>query len=368
MEVNDTEEDFASLRESFTALRSSIQQELLRSEATCAGGASMCTSSAAAFAPAPPVCSGAGPPMETEEVVGGQFYSLRDQLLGSAGFSACSKMPLSANATLLSARPPSPGQLPRGMGAFVRASPANLDMPAEGLAPPPPPAEIEPTAMPDTVVLNAPKPGRMGGPSLLTASDLMPGTAVSAAARSHGAKQYMRTDGASCARADQTASLRAETPRSRSSAPPSGGLNYVSDGVIFGHLAMRAALESHRRHYAEARAALRPDGANKLQQTLPTQTSSVGSLARKPTVPKGPTLASASRARVGGAACSGAEVPAGCEYNAATTDAPPPTTGKSVTLQRAASFGTKAARRPLSAAAKKKHVPLIHSCTPLSAR
>ena len=65
---------------------------------------------------------------------------------------------------------------------------------------------------------------------------------------------------------------------------------------------------------------------------------------------------------------SGAEVPAGCEYNAATTDAPPPTTGKSVTLQRAASFGTKAARRPLSAAAKKKHVPLIHSCTPLSAR
>lgn len=359
----DTEEDFASLRESFSALRSSIQQELLRSEAACTGGTSMCTSSAAAFAPAPPVCSGAGPAMETEDAVGGQFYSLRDQLLGSAGYSACSKMPPSASATLLSARPPSPGQLPHGMGAVVRASPAKIDLPAEEQAlPPPPPAEIEQTAMPDTVVLNAPKPGRAGGPSLLTATDLMPGTAVSAPARSQGVKQYMRTDEASCARADQTAALCAETPRST---VPSG-LNYVSDGVVFGHLAMRAALESHRRHYAEARAALRPDGA-KLQPTLPTQTSSVGSSsARKPTVPKGPTLASASRARVGGAACSGAEVPAGCEYNA--TMGAPSTTGKSVQLQRAASAGAapKTARRPASAA--KKKVPLIHSCTPLSAR
>ena len=70
---DDTEEDFTSLRDSFSALRHSIQQELLRT----GGGAHV----AEPAPPAPAVRAGAGPPLESEEAVGSQFYQLRDSLL-----------------------------------------------------------------------------------------------------------------------------------------------------------------------------------------------------------------------------------------------------------------------------------------------
>ena len=279
------EEDFAALRESFTSLRQSIQQELMsRTEPLAAAPVQR------------PVVPGLAPSIHPvgEEAFGGQFSALREQLMGGwAASSACSSR-LHGSTRITSNPPVQP--LPHGMGFEVRGSPAKVDRPHED----------QPTALPlapemvsmertsvDTVVLNAPKPGRAGGTSLLAATEA---ALFSAPARSQAAQPYKHED--SAADVAKQYRVRAEVLRSATNTAASGlGLQglYVTggDGVVFGHLAMRAALESHRRHYAEARSALRPDGS-KLQPAAQMQTASAPPGVRKPTEPRSaPALAPA---------------------------------------------------------------------------
>ena len=82
-----------------------------------------------------------------DDAVGGQFYTLREKLLGGAGYSACSKRPHGDSATPLTTLPPGQ-QLPPGMIATVRESPAELGRPEEGQ----PPAEQEVVVAAETLV------------------------------------------------------------------------------------------------------------------------------------------------------------------------------------------------------------------------
>jgi len=369
------EEDFAALRESFTSLRQSIQQELMsRTEPLAAAPVQR------------PVVPGLAPSIHPvgEEAFGGQFSALREQLMGGwAASSACSSR-LHGSTRITSNPPVQP--LPHGMGFEVRGSPAKVDRPHED----------QPTALPlapemvsmertsvDTVVLNAPKPGRAGGTSLLAATEA---ALFSAPARSQAAQPYKHED--SAADVAKQYRVRAEVLRSATNTAASGlGLQglYVTggDGVVFGHLAMRAALESHRRHYAEARSALRPDGS-KLQPAAQMQTASAPPGVRKPTEPRGPSLATAGRSRVvrsafgstvtphtaGGGPTFPSALPPGCEATMAGVASvlPPEELSRlhdRIGAQRAVSAGSFSARavvrsaRPSSAKGKQRTVPLI---------
>ena len=255
----DIEEDFAALRDSFTSLRASIQKELM-SRADPSGGFS--------GAPAPVQRPGLGSgmpggtaspinPVGEEAMHHSQFSALREQLMdGWAASSACGNTP-HVPSRIAPTKPTQP--LPPGMSYEVRASPAKAGGAHEGRRTAPPPAakpvSVERTSA-DTVVLNAPKPGRSGGASLLAATETAP---VSGPARAQAAEPYKQED--SAADVAKQYRVRAEVLRSAATSATSGQSLGGGESVVFGHLAMRAALESHRRHYAESRAALWPGGS-----------------------------------------------------------------------------------------------------------
>ena len=382
----DIEEDFAALRDSFTSLRASIQQELM-SRTDPAGGFSN--------PPAPVQRPVVGPgmpggipspihPVGEEAMHHGQFSALREQLMGGwAASSACSSTP-HVPSRITSHKPTQP--LPPGMGYEVRASPAKAGGAHEGRRTAAPPApkivSVERTSA-DTVVLNAPKPGRSGGASLLAATE----TALfSGPARAQAAQPYKQED--SAADVAKQYRVRAEVLRSATNTVASGQSLSGGDSVVFGHLAMRAALESHRRHYAESRAALRPDGS-KLQPTAQMQQPTSGPRsARKATEPRGPSLATADRSRMvrsafgstvtpfiaGGGSNSPSALPPGCEASIVAAVLPQEELSRlhdrigaqrASMPPRAASAGSCSAprvplsARPSSAKGKQRTVPLI---------
>jgi hypothetical protein len=384
----DIEEDFAALRDSFTSLRASIQQELM-SRTDPAGGFSMPAAPVQRPVVGPGMPGGIPSPIHPvgeEAMHHGQFSALREQLMGGwAASSACSSTP-HVPSRITSSKPTQP--LPPGMGYEVRASPAKVGGAHEGRRTAPPPApkmvSVERTSA-DTVVLNAPKPGRSGGASLLAATE----TALfSGPARAQAAQPYKQED--SAADVAKQYRVRAEVLRSATSTVASGQRLSGGDSVVFGHLAMRAALESHRRHYAEARAAHRPDGS-KLQPAAQMQPTSVPGprSARKATEPRGPSLATADRSRMvrsafgstvtpfvaGGGSNSPSALPPGCEASTAAASVLAQEelsrlhdrigAQRASMSPRAASAGSCSApraplsARPSSAKGKQRTVPLI---------
>ena len=383
----DIEEDFAALRDSFTSLRASIQKELM-SRADPSGGFSS--------NPAPVQRPGLGPgmargtaspihPVGEEAVHHSQFSALREQLMdGWAASSACGDTPHVPSRIAPATKPTQP--LPPGMSYEVRASPAKAGGAHEGRCTAPPPApnsvSVERTSA-DTVVLNAPKPGRSGGASLLAATET---AHFSGPARAQAAEPYKQED--SAADVAKQYRVRAEVLRSATNTVASGQSLSGGDSVVFGHLAMRAALESHRRHYAESRAALRPDGS-KLQPTAQMQQPTSGPRsARKATEPRGPSLATADRSRMvrsafgstvtpfiaGGGSNSPSALPPGCEASIVAAVLPQEELSRlhdrigaqrASMPPRAASAGSCSApraplsARPSSAKGKQRTVPLI---------
>ena len=192
----DIEEDFAALRDSFTSLRASIQKELM-SRADPSGGFS--------GAPAPKQRPGLGSgmpggtaspinPVGEEAMHHSQFSALREQLMdGWAASSACGNAP-HVPSRIAPTKPTQP--LPPGMSYEVRASPAKAGGAHEGRRTAPPPAakpvSVERTSA-DTVVLNAPKPGRSGGASLLAATET---AQVSGPTRAQAAEPHKQEDSA----------------------------------------------------------------------------------------------------------------------------------------------------------------------------
>ena len=259
----DIEEDFAALRESFSSLRQSIQQEL------------MSRADAGASAPVQrPVGQGMAPSIQPAggEAFDDQFSILREQLLGGGGqSSAYSSRPHGSTRT--TSNPPSeplpPGQLLlSGMGFEVV------------------PVSVERTSKmgADTVVLNAPKPGRAGVTSVVSAPARSRSQHAHNESAAEVAKQYRARAGV----------LRSATHDVANGLSLTHGGDYGGDGVVFGHLAMRAALDSHRRHYAAARAALRSDGS-KLRSAVHTQPAVGAASPRKATEPRCPPAVAAPR-------------------------------------------------------------------------
>ena len=384
----DIEEDFAALRDSFTSLRASIQQELM-SRTDPAGGFSDHAAPVQQRPVVGPGMAGGIPspihPVGEEAMHHSQFSALREQLMGGwAASSACSSTPHGAT-RITSNKPTQP--LPPGMGYEVRASPAKTGGAHEGRRTAAPPApkmvSVERTSA-DTVVLNAPKPGRSGGASLLAATE----TALfSAPARAQAAQPYKQED--SAADVAKQYRVRAEVLRSATNTVASGhSLNCGGDSIVFGHLAMRAALESHRRHYAESRAALRPDGSKPQLTAAQMQPAGGPRSARKATEPRGPSLATADRSRMvrsafgstvppftaGGGSNSPSALPRGCEASMAASVLPQEELSRlhdrigaqrASMSPRAASAGSCGApraplsARPSSAKGKQRTVPLI---------
>lgn len=192
----DIEEDFAALRDSFTSLRASIQKELM-SRADPSGGFSS--------NPVPVQRPGLGTgipggtaspihPVGEEAMHHSQFSALREQLMeGWAASSACSNTP-HVPSRIAPTKPTQP--LPPGMSYEVRPSPAKAGGAQEGRRTAPPPApkpvSVERTSA-DTVVLNAPKPGRSGGASLLAATEA---ARFSGPTRAQAAEPYKQEDSA----------------------------------------------------------------------------------------------------------------------------------------------------------------------------
>ncbi len=132
----------------------------------------------------------------------------------------------------------------------------------------------------DTVMLSARKPGAAGGPNLITAMDAAQAAAAGDAAGAASAPPIGGGVGG------ESTLLRADANAAAKEAPT----------LMFGHLAMEAALESHRRHYEDARsrlpaiAAKRPTPGVAPPPPPPSKPSRIA--AAKP-----PKLATASRAR-----------------------------------------------------------------------
>ena len=200
MQDEDHEEDFASLRDQFAALRNTIQNELASSRVPEAAMAM------------PAVYPGAAPPAANDEAIGGQFMYYRDKLSASSA-DRNQGAPATARIAPNSVRQP----LPAGLSSStMRASPA---------APPAPEAASVARTAEDTVMLNAPKPGRGGEPSLLAAADIL--RKPDKPARGDVAANEASAQPAA------TATVFAEAPRSALADAAAYGLGYAADGEQF---------------------------------------------------------------------------------------------------------------------------------------
>jgi hypothetical protein len=151
--------------------------------------------------------------------------------------------------------PPPPSVVARQQGATAQAAAADIV-----------PNQEAPTA--NTVMLSARKPGAPGGPTVLAALDHK--SAV-AACKSHAPTRSSSAPTrvplcvpSSLAHETPDAVSSAATHKAKIAATPSVSLSPTrgdnfdsSTDVMFGHLAMRAALRSHRSHYEKSRNRLR---------------------------------------------------------------------------------------------------------------
>ena len=317
--MSDVEEDLDSLTNDFERLRESIAAELRRAgggNSVAAKRSLPATMPPLAEPPRPPM----PPQPVTQQPASMQlcgdgeaddeipaFHTLRENLLGnvpsSLGMGArmpkqCPETAVQAQNTVKIASAPSRTIAPNAAGhaalehefqtlhaslaAKLRATSSEglcasgVTPPAAVPHPPPPPppprvpvdsAEARATPL-NTVFLSARKPGAQGGPAVVAAMD-------AGAAATHGAargppprqKLDVTTPGAAATIA-QAAALPSEVGEAATvrlagsdatiaSDKPFGFVAAsTGDEMMFGHLAMRAALESHRAHYEVARARL----------------------------------------------------------------------------------------------------------------
>ena len=312
----DVEDDLEALTSDFSRLRESIAAELRRTAGAGASASLGVTTAKVQFAgnpaPAPairPDLPAMRPPMPpppppagtvTDEEIPA-FHALREDLLGRvpSNLGMAPHAPLSAaGATACLSNPP-PVPLSRGgVGASTSDPPSLSDefqalrasitaklraTSAEAISAAGPaseattvfrmapssgaPAAAKSYAPPEsnTVLLSARKPGASGGPRVLAAMD---SHAAALHGSSHGPPQRPRvnvtTPGAAATIA-ATAEMSDVLPRPTtthkgvaSSGGGGGGEGEDSSDIMFGYLAMRSALESHRMHYEAARAKLPP--------------------------------------------------------------------------------------------------------------
>jgi hypothetical protein len=336
----ETDAEVGSLQAEFAALRHQIAAELGARDVPPPPPAPAPQTTSVAYTGSRPSYDELQPP---DAEVMGHFYQLRESLLGGRGASQFCPNPhgdstvaLEMASNTLKIRPSEAGAVPPPPAAEatddamtaqyneLRASIAQRlasEAPPPTFAAAPPPAGdtdvngdyypvrgAEPAAGvqvvgEDTVVLNAAKPGRPGGAELFTAAPPPSRPADRAAARARQAPP-----------APTSAVVAAAAPRGIVAGA-------ASERITFGHLAVREAIESHRRHYSDARAALRA----RATEAAPVATVS----------PNGPRLATAERAALREAVVNAAA------SEAAETEA--------VTTARATPRKPKVPRRPASA-------------------
>ena len=163
---------------------------------------------------------------------------------------------------------------------------------AAAAAPPQPPAG-------NTVVISARKPGAPGGPAPVMAA--LDARSAIAAARGNAPSGRPRGPFPVAASAGDGPSI--SIVAGEGGAGPATTIEYgggaVSREVVFGHLAMKAALESHRLHYEAARSklpevALHRPTSGMLPPPPPPPATTARKIAAKP---KAPQLKTAARAR-----------------------------------------------------------------------
>ena len=296
----ETDAEVGSLQAEFAALRHQIAAELGARDVPPPPPAPAPQTTSVAYTGSRPSYDELQPP---DAEVMGHFYQLRESLLGGRGASQFCPNPhgdstvaLEMASNTLKIRPSEAGAVPPPPAAEatddamttqyneLRASIAQRlasEAPPPTFAAAPPPAGdtdvngdyypvrgAEPAAGvqvvgEDTVVLNAAKPGRPGGAELFTAAPPPSRPADRAAARARQAPP-----------APTSAVVAAAAPRGIVAGA-------ASERITFGHLAVREAIESHRRHYPT-----RAPHCARAADAAPVATVS----------PNGPRLATAERA------------------------------------------------------------------------
>ena len=354
---DDAEEELDSLTNDFERLRESIAAELRRAAGGNGGNGGGRPPSANVVhvpprqPPPPPVQRepvmqpAASAPLSGHREADDEipaFHTLRENLLGNVPSSGA-RMPkqqvaLQAHNTVKIATAPSRAVDPAAAGYAaldqefqtlraslsaklrgtssqgLRASGVTPSVPLSAVPPPPPPpppvdgADAH-VSHPNTVFLSARKPGAHGGPAVVAAMDAG-AAAIHGAARGPPPRQKVdvTTPGAAATiaaaaavpnDAGSAATVRLAGRDATIASDRPFGFVAASNGdeMMFGHVAMRAALESHRAHYEAARAQL-PAVAQYRPRSgvMPVPPPPVPK-SRRSTVGKPPTLATAARSR-----------------------------------------------------------------------